>query len=65
MNDKQIEQLWREFEDVTTYEDENGALCIVSEWKEFEANTDVRVIWNWFNSMHSKGIYYLTEEMEC
>jgi predicted nucleic acid-binding protein len=64
MKDKQVEQLWREFEDITTYEDKNGALYIVSAWNNFEAGTNITDIQGWFNNNHSKGIYYLVNELE-
>jgi hypothetical protein len=64
MNDKQIEQLWNEFDDITMIENENKTLCLLSGWNNFDAGTDINTIWEWFNINHSKGIQYLMYELE-
>lgn len=62
--DEQIEDMWRELEDVTLAECEEGRLVIASPWRHFEKQTHIFDIWMWFNSIYSKGILYLVMFIE-
>lgn len=58
--DEEVEQMWSELEDVTTYYDSEGRQRLCNDWRMWEANTDVEEdIWNWFNLAHTKGLGWL------
>ncbi|WP_394885023.1 hypothetical protein [Clostridium butyricum] len=61
--DKEIEELWRELEDVTTIENEDGELILNSDWFIFSKGTESSEIWEWFNRKHTNGLRYLVEEI--
>ena len=60
MRDAEIEELWRQFEDVPmnpiTEEIEEDFL-------HFPIGTSREEIWHWFDEQHSMGINYLLYEM--
>lgn len=59
-SDKQVEQLWEEFEDVLFEEREDDSeMYTVSDWQGFDAGTSRTCIWHWFDEHHSKGLYWL------
>lgn len=64
-NDKEVETLWEELEDVTFEEDEDGNLVLLNDWQGWSKGTDRQDIWGWFAAHHSKGLYYLVNEYEC
>ena len=55
MTDKEIEELWDEFEDVPIDEDE----CLDIDWHDWSKGTHREEIWHWFDKHHSKGVYSL------
>lgn len=63
-DDKELEAMWEELEDVLVYEDECGRLCLQADWQGFEAGTDQEEIWRWFDEHHSKGVGWLMNEYE-
>ena len=56
--DKNIEALWKEFENVPV--DRNGNLRAA--WKAYPKGTNKNEVYEWFNRHHSKGLAYLMEE---
>jgi len=60
IDDNSVEELWKEFEDVTM--DEN--MCIINDWSIWRKGTSREEIWGWFNHNHSKGIHWLMNEYE-
>jgi len=58
MSDKEIEKLWREFGDLPL----NDSDDITEGWNGWEAGTHKIDVWEWFDRVHSKGIYYLIHE---
>lgn len=62
--DKEIENIWDEFEDVPMDEDSNGELVLAHDWRQFKAGTTRTEIWKWFDEAHSKGINWLLYERE-
>ena len=63
MDDKSLEEKWKEFEDVTTYEDKYGCLRLASDWFGFNKGTEIDDIWHWFDNKHSKGVGWLSENI--
>lgn len=56
MNDKVIEKMWEEFEDIpVNCETER----IEQDFLHFPVGTPREDIWHWFDEMHSKGVVYL------
>ena len=58
--DKNIEALWKEFENVPV--DRNGNL--MTAWKAYPKGTNKNEVYGWFNRHHSKGLSYLMEEVK-
>lgn len=61
-NDKAMEKLWEELEDVPFDEDTDGYLRLSQPWHGFPAGTDREDIWHWFDENHSKGVAWLLYE---
>lgn len=61
-NDKVMEKLWEELEDVPFDEDTDGRLCLSQPWHAFPVGTDREDIWHWFDENHSKGVAWLLYE---
>ncbi len=59
MDNKELEKLWDEFEDVLFIESDNGTLVLASSWNGFDPGTDRETIWHWFDERHSKGVGWL------
>lgn len=64
MCDKQIEELYKELEDVIFDEDEELGMVLADDWKEWKKGTERLTIWEWFDSHHSKGLGWLYENVE-
>lgn len=75
INDREVEKLWEEFEDVLfieardfySAEDEyknNITLVLASDWQGWKAGTSREDIWYWFDEHHSKGVGWLLNEYE-
>ena len=62
--DQEVENIWKEFEDVPMDEDSNGELVLTHDWRQFKAGTTRTEIWKWFDEAHSKGINWLLYERE-
>jgi len=62
--DYTLEQRWRELEDVIFNEDENGELVLQSKWYIFEVGTSRNDIWKWFDTTHSKGVGWLSKNID-
>ena len=62
--DQEVENIWKEFEDVPMDEDSNGELVLAHDWRQFKAGTTRTEIWKWFDEVHSKGINWLLYERE-
>lgn len=60
-NDRELEKLWDEFEDVTMVEDEKKKLKLASKWLHFDAGTYDDEILEWFNKNYSRGVECLIE----
>lgn len=60
-NDRELEKLWYELEDVTMVEDEEKRLRLASKWLHFNAGTYDSEILEWFDKNYSKGVEYLYE----
>lgn len=58
--DKNIEGLWKEFQNVPV--DRNGNLRTA--WKAYSKETNKNEVYGWFNRHHSKGLSYLMEEVK-
>lgn len=58
--DKNVETLWKEFQNVPV--DRNGNLKTA--WYAFPKGTNKNTVYDWFNRHHSKGLAYLMEEVE-
>lgn len=58
--DKNIETLWKEFQNVPI--DRNGNLKVA--WKSYPKSTNKNEVYGWFNRHHSKGLAYLMEEVK-
>lgn len=55
--DKKLEILWKELEDVPCIEERE--LVIDEGFYNFDKGTCVRYIWNWFDENHTKGVGWL------
>ena len=66
LQDKEMESLWEELEDIPFIEDEEGRLILdlAEPWHGFEPGTTKEEIWHYFDRNHSKGINYLVNEYE-
>ena len=66
LQDKEMESLWEELEDIPFIEDEEGRLILDSDepWHNFEPGTTKEEIWHYFDRNHSKGLNYLVNEYE-
>lgn len=58
--DKNVEALWKEFENVPV--DRNGNLRAA--WKAYTKGTNKHEVYGWFDRHHSKGLAYLMEEVK-
>ena len=58
--DKNVEALWKEFENVPV--DRNGNLKAA--WYAFPKGTNKNTVYDWFNRHYSKGLSYLMEEVK-
>lgn len=63
-DDKFLEKLWDELEDIPVYEDENFELCLDIDWQDWSKGTTQDEIWHWFDEHHSKGVGWLMNEYE-
>ena len=61
MTDKEIEQMWKDFENVIFNEDEDGEFILSKNWKYFGKGTLRSDVWSWFDEHHSKGVGFLSE----
>ena len=57
--DKNVEALWKEFQNVSL--DRNGNLKAA--WYAFPKGTNKNDVCDWFNRNYSKGLTYLMEEV--
>lgn len=64
INDREVEKLWEELEDVPVYEDEKYRMCLDIDWQGWCKGTNVEDIWYWFDEHHSKGVGWLVNEYE-
>lgn len=60
VNDREVEKLWEEFEDVPFNENE----CLDCDWQGWNKGTYREEIWHWFDKHHSKGVGWLMNEYE-
>ena len=60
VNDREVENLWDELEDVPI--DENDCLDVA--WQGWDKGTHREEIWHWFDERHSKGVGWLMNEYE-
>lgn len=58
--DKNVEALWKEFQNVPV--DRNGNLKTA--WYAFPKGTNKNDVYDWFNRHHSEGLAYLIEEVK-
>lgn len=58
--DKNVEALWKEFQNVPV--DRNGNLKTA--WYAFPKGTNKNDVYDWFNHHHSEGLAYLIEEVK-
>lgn len=58
--DKNLEALWKEFQNVSV--DCNGNLKAA--WYAFPKETNKNNVYDWFNRNYSKGLAYLMEEVK-
>ncbi len=63
-SDTELEELYRQLEDVTFYVDGDGMLRLRNDWLDFSSGTEQTDIWYWFNNNHSKGIGWLSEQFD-
>lgn len=61
--DEEIEQKWRELEDVLVYEDAAGRQRLSEDWWMWETHTEIEDIWHWFDMAHTKGVGWLMENI--
>lgn len=60
INDREIERLWEELEDVSVNENE----CLDVDWRGWQKGTHREEIWYWFDKHHTKGVGWLMNEHE-
>lgn len=58
--DKEIEALWDELENVPLVRVD----YLGTDWGSFPKGTPLKEIWDWFNRKHSKGLPYLLSKYE-
>lgn len=58
--DKNVETLWKEFQNVPV--DRNGNLKAA--WYAFPKGTNKNTVYDWFNRHYGKGLSYLMEEVK-
>lgn len=63
-DDKMLEEMWLELEDVPTVVDKDFYTCIDVDWQGWPKGTDIEEIWYWFDERHSKGVGWLMNEYE-
>jgi len=59
-SDKELEELWLNFEDTPIDENEN----IDDDFMFWEKGTFREDIWHWFDEMHSRGVGWLMNDLE-
>lgn len=64
VTDREVEKLWDELEDIPVYENEDYELCLEVDFEGWEKGTTQSVLWDWFNTHHSKGLMWLVNEYE-
>lgn len=57
--DFELEEAWRELDDIPFDEDEEGVLRISRDWNQFPKGTDREEIWKFFDREHSMGVHWL------
>lgn len=60
LNDKEIERLWCDLENIPIDEDE----CIDVDFQGWCKGTHREIVWKWFDSNHSQGVGYLMNDFE-
>ena len=60
VNDREVENLWDELEDVPVDENE----CLDVDWQGWSKGTHREEILYWFDEQHSKGVGWLMNEYE-
>ena len=74
LTDKEIEEKWRELEDVLFIEakdfykgneeyKDDIELLLANNWFVFNAGIPLQDVWYWFNEQHSKGVGWLMNEI--
>lgn len=58
--DKNVEALWKEFQNVLLDRNEN----LRAAWYAFPKGINKNDVYDWFNRHHSKGLSYLMEEVK-
>lgn len=61
LDNKKIEELWDELEDITFIED-GDSLVLLEDWFIFDKGTEITEIWTWFDRYHCKGVGWLMNE---
>lgn len=56
--DKELEAMWYELEDIPFDENE----CLDVDWQGWDKGTHREEIWHWFDERHSKGVAWLMYE---
>lgn len=64
ITDREVEEIWDQFEDATMVENKSGMLVLSSDFYKWKEGTTQKEIWAWFNKNHSKGIQWLMYERE-
>lgn len=64
MTDKEVEDLWRNLEDILFDEYKDGELYLAEDWFIFKKGTSRDAVWVWFDKAYSKGVEYLLWEFE-
>lgn len=64
ITDREVEKLWDELEDIPVYENEDYELCLEVDFEGWGKGTTQSVLWDWFNTHHSKGLMWLVNEYE-
>lgn len=59
-NDNLLKKLWKDFGDFPVDENE----CLDISFLHFPAGTHREVVWRWFDTFHSKGVGYISEEID-
>lgn len=61
--DSILENMWEELTDIP-FSEIDGELFLEENWLHFKKGTEREDIWKWFDSHHSKGVYYLLYEFD-